>query len=284
MATVYIDGVYYSKEEAKISVYDHGLLYGDGIFEGISIYNGRIFKLKEHLLRLWDSAKALNLAIPLSLEDMGAAVVETVSRENLTRGYVRLVVTRGVGTLGLDPDKCEKSSVIIIADTIRLYPEEYYSNGIAVITAATRRIGPAQWDPRVKSLNYLNNILAKMEARQAGCLEAVMLNEQGYVVECTADNLFLVKDGELHTPAAYLGLLEGITRNTLMGLAEHKGLVVKEGCYSRYDLYTSEELFMTGSGAELVPIISVDQRAIGTGQPGPVFKELREDFVALVHS
>lgn len=284
MARVYIDGEFFDKEEAKISVFDHGLLYGDGIFEGISIYNGRIFKLKEHLLRLWDSAKALNLTIPMTLEDLGGAVVDTVSQEKLSRGYVRLLVTRGVGTLGLDPDKCPRPSVIIIADTISLYPEEYYRKGIPVITAATRRIGPSQWDPRVKSLNYLNNILAKMEAKQAGCLEAVMLNEQGYVVECTADNIFLVKKGDLFTPAASLGLLEGITRNTLMGLAEKRRLNVTEGTYSRYDLYTADELFMTGSGAELIPIISVDQRKVGTGKPGPVFIQLREDFNQMVSS
>jgi len=282
MATVYVDGDFYPGDEAQISVYDHGLLYGDGIFEGIPVYQGKPFKLEAHLKRLKEGAGALMLSLPLSLEEIGQKILETVGREKLERGYVRLLLTRGKGDLGLDPAKCKSPTLIIIADTIKLYPDEYYKKGIPIVTASTRRIGAGQWDPRIKSLNYLNNILAKMEARQAGCLEAVMLNGEDYVCECTADNLFLVKDEKIFTPASHCGLLEGITRNTLMEWSAEIGRPVEEAMLRRFDLYKADEIFMTGSGAELLPVISVDGRITGSGKPGPVFRELLALFRAKI--
>lgn len=278
MASVYVDGEFYSGDEARISVYDHGLLYGDGVFEGIPVYKGRPFRLEEHLERLEEGAGALLLNIPLTREELTLKIVETLKREALDQGYIRLVITRGKGDLGLDPDKCLKSTVIIIADTISLYPEEYYEKGIPIVTAPTRRISAGQWDPRIKSLNYLNNIMAKMEAKQAGCLEAVMLNGEDYVCECTADNLFVVKNGRIQTPPAHVGLLEGITRKFIMELAAESGLAVEEAMLRRFDLYRADEIFMTGSGAEMLPVISVDRRQTGTGKPGPVFQKLRRIF------
>jgi len=282
MATVYVNGSFYSGQEATVSVYDHGLLYGDGLFEGISVYKGRIFKLKEHLLRLFEGAQALMIKIPLTLEELGQAVVETLSKEKLDRGYIRVVLTRGIGDLGLDPDKCEKPTLIIIADTISLYPDHIYEKGISLITSATRRITPDQWDPRIKSLNYMNNIMAKIEAKQAGCMEALMLNQQGYVTECTADNIFIYKDKTLLTPASYLGLLEGITRNTIMDLADAAEITVKETNLTRFDIYTAEECFLTGSGAEMLPVIQLDGRVIGKGIPGPIYSKMYQAFLDLI--
>jgi len=283
MSTVYIDGAWHSdKTEAKISVYDHGLLYGDGIFEGIRVYGGSIFKCSEHLNRLKDSAKVLCLELPETPDKMEEIMKEGIKREGKENVYIRLIVTRGAGSLGINPHSCSVPSLIIIFDDISLYPEEYYKKGIDVITASTRRLSGDVLDPRVKSLNYLTNIMGKLEAKRAGCMEAVMLNRGGYVTECTADNIFCLKDGVLNTPASYLGILEGITRNTVMELAEKEGIPIKEAVLTCYDLYTSDEIFLTGSGAELIPVINVDGRVIGTGNPGENFKRLRKAFQKLV--
>ena len=273
-----IDGVFFDKAEAKISVFDHGLLYGDGVFEGLRIYNGLIFKCEEHLDRLYDSAKAILLNIPLDKARMKAEVLRTVAENRKTDGYIRLLVTRGVGTLGLDPDKCAIASVIIIVDDIQLYPEEYYASGIRVVTAASRRSPADCLDPRIKSLNYLNNILANIEARQAGCVEAVMLNKEGYVAECTADNIFIVTAGALHTPPTCLGALDGITRNTVCELAGQLGVPVRETQMTRFDLYTADECFLSGTGAEIVPVVSIDGRVIDEGLPGKITNALAKAF------
>jgi branched-chain amino acid aminotransferase len=286
MAVVYIDGGWFGKDDAKISVYDHGLLYGDGLFEGIRIYKGKIFKLEEHIDRLFQGAGVLLLEVPLTRAETADVLAEGVRRfteqSGGKDGYIRLIVTRGKGDLGIDPAKCEKASVIAIFDTIQLYPREYYDKGIAVITASTRRLESSVFDPRVKSLNYLNNIFAKQEAKLAGCMEAVLLNREGYVTECTADNIFIVKNGVLKTPAAYLGILEGITRRTVLELARGAGTPTEEAVLTRFDLYTADECFITGSGAELMPVVSVDGRTIGGGLPGPVAKQLTEAFRRLI--
>jgi branched-chain amino acid aminotransferase len=286
MAVIYIDGSWHEKEDAKLSVYDHGLLYGDGLFEGIRIYNGKIFKLEAHLDRLLQGAGVLLLDIPMSRDQLSAMLLEGVRRfceqTGLQDGYIRLVVTRGIGDLGLDPQKCPKASVISIFDTIQLYPQEYYKKGISIITAATRRLESSIFDPRVKSLNYLNNIIAKQEAIQAGCMEAVLLNSQGYVAECTADNIFIVKEGTLKTPAPHLGILRGITRDTVLELASVTGISTEETTLTRFDLYTADECFITGSGAELMPIVEIDGRRIGTGKPGPVTDGLTAAFREMI--
>ena len=276
--TVYIDGRFYEKEEAKISVYDHGVLYGDGVFEGIRIYNSRIFRLQDHLVRLYDSAHAIMLTVPLSMEDMEQAVLETVALNRKKNGYIRLLVTRGVGDLGINPLSCRRASVIIIVDDIQLYPRENYEQGIKIITASSRRISSDSLDPRIKSLNYLNNILAKIEAQQAGCLEAVMLNRQGFIAECTGDNIFIIKQSVVKTPSAFFGSLGGITRDTVLGLAGQRGLACMETGLTQYDLYTADECFLTGTGAEIIPVVSVDGRMIGTGNPGELTKVLMRDF------
>lgn len=279
---VWIDGELKNKEKAKISVWDHGLLYGDGLFEGIRIYAGKIFKLKEHMVRLYRGAHCLGIEIPYSPEEMGEIVTETVRINEREEGYIRLVVTRGVGNLGIDPAKCPKPSVIVIVDGIQLYPEELYRKGISVVTAATRRLSSDIFDPRVKSLNYLTNIMGKMEAARAGCPEAVMLTREGYLAECTADNIFLYADGVLKTPAPHLGILEGITRATIMELATAAGIPVEEGVYNRTDLYLADEVFLTGSGAEIIPVTEADGRRIGAGEAGPVSTKLRAAFQNLV--
>ena len=277
---IYIGGKYYSERDAKISVFDHGLLYGDGIFEGIRAYNGRVFKLKEHIDRLFCSAKAILLKIPMAHADIMAAVVETCRRNRIREGYIRLVVTRGVGTLGLNPNRCKNPSVIIIADKIQLYPPEFYQRGMDIITVPTTRNLHSALNPAIKSLNYLNNILAKIEANNAGCEEAIMLNAQGFVAECTGDNLFIVKEGQLFTPPLSAGALYGITRKVVMELATESGLQVSEPNLTRYDLFNADECFVTGTGAELVPVVKIDGRVIGTGKPGPV----TEDLVARYHA
>ena len=275
---IYIDGAFYGRDDAKISVFDHGLLYGDGVFEGIRVYNKRVFELDAHIARLYDSAKAIALTIPLDPAEMTAATVETVRRNELVDGYIRLVVTRGVGDLGLNPNKCPKATVFIIAATIQLYPEEFYQNGLSLHTCSTRRNSPQAINPAVKSLNYLNNILGAIEVNRAGCLEGLMLTQDGYVCECTADNFFLVKRGRLCTPSTAVGALRGITRDVVLRLAGEMGLETEEGLYTLYDVYTAEEAFLTGTGAEMVPVIGVDDRTIGSGTPGPLTRELLGRF------
>jgi branched-chain amino acid aminotransferase len=274
---IWINGQYFDRHEAKVSVYDHGLLYGDGIFEGIRIYAGKVFRHREHLERLFDSAKAIHLKIPMSLEQLQAAVEDAVKVNKKHEGYIRLVITRGAGNLGLDPRKCEPV-IIIIVDDISLYPKELYDNGLEIITASTLRCHPNMLSPRVKSLNYLNNIMAKMEAIRAGCLEAIMLNDRGEVAECTADNLFLWKKGVLKTPALECGALEGITRNFVMELAGQLNLPCREAVLTKFDVYTAEEVFLTGTGAEIIAVTKADDRVIGSGKQGPVTKALRELF------
>ena len=281
---IYIDGKYYDKADAKVSVFDHGLLYGDGIFEGIRIYNGKVFRLKEHIERFYESAKAIILEILMTKEEMKAAVEDAVKVNERKDGYIRLVITRGEGSLGLDPASCKKATVIIIVSDIQLYPKEYYEKGIALVTVTSRRIPSECLDPRIKSLNYLNNIMAKLEAKQAGCLEAVMLNTQGFVAECTADNIFIVKEGRLLTPSVYHGALEGITRQTVMEIAEKIGIKSEETTLAPYDLYTADECFLTGTGAEIVPVVKIDGRVIGDGVPGKVTKMLVENFKKYVSS
>ncbi|MDA8433905.1 MAG: branched-chain-amino-acid transaminase [Nitrospiraceae bacterium] len=279
---IYIDGTYHSKDEAKISVFDHGLLYGDGVFEGIRAYDGRVFRLAEHIDRLYASATAVALEIPMAKKEMASAVVGAVHENGTQDGYIRLVVTRGAGSLGLDPSSCGKPTVIIIVGDIQLYPKEYYQKGIRIVTAATRRIPPECLDPRIKSLNYLNNIMAKAEARRAGALEAVMLNTRGYVAECTADNIFIVKDGRLLTPLPSDGALDGITRRAVQELAAAGDIGCIETALTQYDLYTADECFITGTGAEVMPVIGIDDRAIGEGKPGPLTLRLIDAYRKLV--
>ena len=275
---IYLDGKYVPEEEAVVSVFDHGLLYGDGIFEGIRAYHNRVFKLEEHLERLYESARSITLEIPLSVEEMREVVLETLRRNNLRDAYIRLVVTRGKGDLGLDPRKCKRATVFCITASIQLYPEELYEHGLKMVTVATRRNIPEACNPRVKSLNYMNNIYAKIEANLAGVPEAIMLNQEGYVAEATGDNIFLVKKDMLVTPPIHMGLLEGITRNAVMDLARARGVVVEEKVFTRHDVYIADECFLTGTAAELIPCVNVDGRTIGDGKPGPVFQELLHDF------
>lgn len=281
---IYIDGKFYDKEKAQISVFDHGLLYGDGIFEGIRIYNGKIFKLREHIHRLFQSARAILLEIPCTEEKLEALVINTVNINNKHEGYIRILVTRGAGDLGIDPFLCKKATIIIIVGDIKLYPQKYYTEGIEIITASSRRIAVANFDPRIKSLNYLNNVLAKIEARQAGCLEAVMLNSQGYVTECTGDNIFIIKERKLLTPAAFHGILNGITRKTVIELASTINLPCQETTLTTYDLYNAAECFLTGSGAELIPVVKIDNRIIGNGLPGKITESLTRAYKKLVNS
>lgn len=279
---IYIDGKYYNREEAKISVFDHGLLYGDGLFEGIRIYNSSVFRLREHLERLYDGAKAIGLTIPLSMDEMENTVNEAVKENEKKNGYIRLIVTRGTGDLGVSPATCTRASVIIIVGDISLYPKEYYEKGIPVMTSSVRRVSHQNFDPRIKSLNYLNNVLAKIEANRAGCLEAVMLNERGFVAECTGDNIFIVKNGVLVTPPPYDSILEGITRGTVLSLAARTGIDVKEVSITQFDLYTADECFLTGTGAELIPVTTIDGRTIGSGSIHPVTDLIRKEFRKLV--
>lgn len=278
---VYIDGQYYDERNAKVSVFDHGLLYGDGIFEGIRAYNGRVFKLKEHIDRLFCSARAILLSVPISHAEMMRAVVATCRRNKVRDGYIRLVVTRGRGTLGLNPNRCQEPSVIIIADKIQLYPAEFYQNGLEIVTVPTTRNLHSALNPAIKSLNYLNNVLAKIEANNAGCEEAIMLNAEGFVAECTGDNIFIVKDGRLQTPPLSAGALYGITRQTVMQLAQDEGIPVSEPNLTRYDLFNADECFLTGTGAEIIPVVKIDGRPIGSGKPGPVTAKLVQQYHSL---
>ncbi len=281
---IFINGEFYNKEDAKISVYDHGLLYGDGVFEGMRSYGGRVFRLTEHLQRLKDSAKAIWLEIPMTLDAMAAAVNETLKINGLVDGYIRLVVTRGAGTLGLDPNKTSDPQVIIIADTITMYHDELYEKGLEIVTVSTMRNHPAALNPRIKSLNYLNNILAKIEGLQAGCVEALMLNIKGEVAECTGDNLFLMRGGVLLTPPIEAGILEGITRDAVIGLARESGLEVREIALTKHDVYIADECFLTGTAAEVIAVVKVDSRTIGDGTPGPVTRDLKARFHKLARS
>src|SRR2546425_3372571 len=278
---VYIDGNFYDEKQAKISVFDHGLLYGDGVFEGIRAYNGRVFKLKEHIDRLFYSAKAILLEIPISHSDLVQAVVESCRKNKIRDGYIRLVVTRGAGTLGLNPNRCKNPSVIIIADKIQLYPPELYEHGMDIVTVPTTRNLHSALNPAIKSLNYLNNILAKIEAINAGCEEAILLNAEGFVSECTGDNLFIVKEQHLFTPPLYAGALYGITRRVVMEMAEESGLSVSETNLTRYDLFNADECFLTGTGAEIVPVVKIDGRVIADGKPGPATERLITQYRAL---
>ena len=281
---IYIDGQFYDEKNAKISVFDHGLLYGDGIFEGIRIYNGRVFKLPEHIERLFYSAKAILLNLPLTHAEMREAVLQTCRRNKLRDGYVRLVVTRGVGGLGLNPNKCKRPSVIIIADKIQLYPVEMYERGLEIITVPTTRNLHSALNPAIKSLNYLNNILAKIEANNGGCEEAIMLNSEGFVSECTGDNIFIVKKGQLFTPPLSAGALYGITRGVVMEMARESGMAVSEPNLTRYDVFNADECFLTGTGAELISVVKVDGRLIGKGQPGPMTRQLVRSYKILTQS
>jgi branched-chain amino acid aminotransferase len=278
---VYVNGGFVPAEEASVSVFDHGFLYGDGVFEGIRVYDGNIFRLRQHVERLYQSAQCIMLTPPLTGAEMIDAIVETVRRRGLPNQYVRVVLSRGVGDLGLDPRLCRQASVIIIADTITLYPEHFYTHGLELVTVATRRMPHWALDPRIKSLNYLNNVLAKIEAQQAGAVEALMLNAEGYVAECTADNIFLVCRGRLLTPAVSAGALQGVTRDSVVDIARDLSLPVEEGLYTRYDLYTADECFMTGTGAEIVPVVRIDGRQIGAGVPGLLTAHIRKAFATL---
>ncbi len=281
---IFIDGQYFDENNAKVSVFDHGLLYGDGIFEGIRAYNGRVFKLKEHIDRLFYSAKAILLTIPMTHAEVCKAVVDTCRENGLREGYIRLVVTRGVGGLGLNPNKCKRPSVIVIADKIQLYPKEYYENGLTIITVPTTRNLHSALNPAIKSLNYLNNILAKIEANNGGCEEAIMLNNEGYVAECTGDNIFLIKGNEMLTPPLSAGALYGITRGVVIELASASGLKVSEPNLTRYDVFNADECFLTGTGAEVVPVVKVDGRVIGDGKPGARTRELVKKYHELVQA
>lgn len=281
---IYIGGRFYDKEDAKISVFDHGLLYGDGVFEGIRSYGGKVFRLDEHLDRLWESAKGIWLQIPMTKEAMGQAIYEALKINNISDGYIRLVVTRGAGTLGLDPNRTADPQVIIIADKIALYPPEMYEQGLKIITVSVVRNHAAALSPRIKSLNYLNNILAKIEGLNAGCVEALMLNTKGEVAECTGDNIFLVRGGELLTPPLEAGILDGITRQAVIDIARRAKMTVREIPLTKHDVYIAEECFLTGTAAEVIPVVKVDDREIGSGKPGPITRDLREQFHKMARS
>jgi branched-chain amino acid aminotransferase len=280
---IYINGHFYDKENAKISVYDHGLLYGDGVFEGMRSYSGKVFQLPQHLDRLYESALAICLTIPISKDQLANDVKKCLEVNQLKDAYIRLVVTRGAGSLGLDPNRTSDPQVIIIADSISMYPEEHYKNGLKIITAATVRSHPAALSPRIKSLNYLNNIMAKIEGLQAGCVEALMLNHKGEVAECTGDNIFIVKNGVLMTPPKDAGILEGITRNAVLELAKKHGIPNVEVTMTRHDIFVADECFLTGSAAEVIPVVTIDSRSIGGGKVGPITTQLMAAFKTLVH-
>lgn len=282
--TVYMNGKLIPADEAKVSIYDHGLLYGDGVFEGIRSYNGLVFKLKEHMERLFESAHTILLSIPLTREELVRAVLATLKANRLKDAYIRLVVTRGVGDLGLDPRKCKNPTVFIIADKIFLYPEEIYRKGMEIVTVPTPRNLPEALNPQIKSLNYLNNILAKIEATNAGREEALMLSAHGYVAECTGENIFIVKKKKLMTPPAYAGILKGITRGCVMALAQKEHIPVEEEMLTRHDLYNAKECFLTGTAAEIAPIVKIDGRTVGNGKPGPVTLQLMRDFRKLTRT
>jgi branched-chain amino acid aminotransferase len=280
---IYIDGKFYPEAEAKVSVFDHGLLYGDGVFEGIRFYNGRVFRLEEHLARLWDSARSICLEVPISVSEMTEALLETIRQNGLHDGYIRLVLTRGVGNLGLNPAQCKRPSVIIIAAIVALYPAEAYEKGLTVVTCATRRTNPGALNPAVKSLNYLNNVMARIEANLAGADEALMLNDHGNVAECTADNLFIIKQGQIFTPPISAGALRGITRSVAFEIAAETGIKVTETDITRHDVFTADECFLTGTAAEVIPVVKADGRVIGNGKPGPISIRMIARFREITH-
>jgi branched-chain amino acid aminotransferase len=277
-AIVYIDGKFHEKKDAKVSVYDHGLLYGDGIFEGIRIYSGNIFKLDAHLERLFESAKTIALKIPMNIKELKSTTIETVRKSGLRDGYIRLMVTRGVGDLGLDPRKCPKASIIIIVDLIKMFPENFYKNGLEVVTVPTTRNMADALNPKIKSLNYLNNIMAKIEANNVGMPEGILLNVQGYVTEGTGDNIFIIKKNVFRTPPSYEGALAGITRNTIIEMASKRGYTCEKKTLTRHDIYNADECFLTGTAVELIPVVKLDGRIIGDGKPGLIFNRLLVEF------
>ena len=275
---VHVNGKLVPKDEARVSVFDHGFLYGDGVFEGIRVYEGNVFRLEEHIGRLFESAKTIALQIPMSRDELIKTTLETVAANGMRDCYIRLIVSRGKGDLGIDPAKCAHPTLVIIVDKISLYPAEFYKNGIKLITSSVRRIPSQCLDPRIKSLNYLNNILAKIEAKEAGVPEAVMLNYDGRVAECTADNLFIVKNDEIRTPHLMQGALGGVTRHAVMDIATEKGIASRETVLGLHDLYNADECFLTGTGAEVVPVVSIDGRTIGDGKPGAMTHRLMESY------
>jgi branched-chain amino acid aminotransferase len=279
---IYLNGEFVSKENATISVYDHGFLYGDGIFEGIRIYNGNIFKCKEHLDRLYDSARSIMLDIPLTYTEMEQALIDTVNKNELQNGYIRLVVSRGAGNLGLDPRRCPKPNIVIIVEQLALYQEEDYVNGLKIVSVSTRRNIPDALNPKIKSLNYLNNIMVKIQANLAGVGEALMLNSQGFVAEGSGDNIFIVKKGVVTTPPSYIGALEGITRAAIMDICKEVGYTIKEEPFTLHDVYVADEVFLTGTAAEVIAVREVDARIIGSGKAGPITTHLLEEFRKIV--
>ncbi|MDD5595195.1 MAG: branched-chain-amino-acid transaminase [Candidatus Omnitrophica bacterium] len=282
---IYINGKFYAKEQARISVFDHGLLYGDGVFEGIRSYNRLVFKLNEHIDRIFESAHSIMLKIPLTKEELIKAVIKTLKENHLNDAYIRLVITRGEGDLGLDPRKCNgKPTIIIIADRIALYPAKFYQNGLSIVTVPTVRNLPEALNPQIKSLNYLNNILAKIEATNAGCDEAIMLDSLGFVAECTGDNIFIVKNGHLYTPPQCMGTLRGITRDAVLEIAKRDKISVHEHVITRHEVYISDECFLTGTAAEIIPVVKVDGRIIGVGKPGKTTLKLMKKFKELTKS
>ncbi|WP_128895965.1 branched-chain-amino-acid transaminase [Longirhabdus pacifica] len=280
---IYLNGEFVAKEDAKVSVYDHGFLYGDGVFEGIRIYNGNIFKYQEHIDRLYDSAKSIKLNVPLSYEEMEKAVVETVKRNQLKDGYIRLIVSRGVGDLGLNPDLCPKATVIIIVEQLAIYSEEDYQRGLKLVSVSTRRNIPDALNPKIKSLNYLNNILVKIQANLAGVGEALMLNREGFVSEGSGDNIFIIKNNKIITPPSYVGALEGITRAAIMEICDTLGYEVHEEPFALHDVYVADEVFLTGTAAEVIAVREVDGRVIGKGEAGPITLKLLDEFRHLVN-
>ncbi len=281
---IYLNGLIVPSEQAVVSVFDHGFLYGDGVFEGIRVYDGMVFRLDEHLERLYDSAKSILMQIPLAYEEMANAVLDTVRANGLVNGYIRLVVSRGPGDLGLDPRNCPKSTIVIIADAIQLFPKEFYENGLKIVTVPTRRNSPAALNPQIKSLNYLNSILVKIEAANAGVMEALTVNADGYVCEGSGDNVFIVKKGKVYTPPVYLGALDGITRRTMIDLCAQLDIALLETPFTRHDVYVADECFLTGTAAELIPVVEVDGRSIGEGKPGAITKHLHEAFHQLART
>lgn len=281
---IYLNGEFVSKKNATVSVYDHGLLYGDGIFEGIRSYSGNVYRLDAHIKRLYESAKSIMLNIEQSPAEMTDAVIETLRRNKLSDAYIRLVVSRGTGDLGLDPRNCSKVNVIIIAEQLKLFPQEFYDNGLSVVTVPTRRTNPAALNPQIKSLNYLNSVMVKLEAARAGVMEALVLNNEGYVTEGSGDNVFIVKNGKVITPPTYLGILEGITRNAIMEICDQMGIPCIERPFTRHDVFVADEVFLTGTAAEVIPVINVDGRVIGEGRPGELTQLLTREFRKLTVS